>query len=336
MSRALEVLSAHPGVTVQDRGRPGLLSAGVSRGGAADPLALDEAEALLGQQGLAALEMAGHGATLRMTGGEAVIALTGAPMRATAGGRPLAWPGTHRLVDGETLEIGPVRAGSYGYLAVDGDLDLPCELGARSAHIAAGLGRALAEGDRLPLGAPQGAEAGRTLDPEDRFGGGLLRLLPSAQTAAFSAEQVARLEAETATKSSRANRQGVALDLDGPGLALEGGLSVTSEAIVPGDIQIVGEGAPYILLGECQTTGGYPRIATVISADLPRVAQAPTGATFRFRFVSLEEALAARRASGQAAQALGAAVRPLVRDPAEIPDLLSYQLIDGVTSARHH
>ena len=332
MSRALEVLRAHPGVTVQDRGRPGLLAAGVSRGGAVDPTALAEAAALLGQDVTEAVEMAAHGVQLRLSGGEAVIALTGAPMRAEADGARLAWPGSHRLPDGATLTVGPARAGTYGYLSVDGGLALPELLGARSAHLAAGIGRALAAGDRLPLGAARGAPAGRTLDAGNRFSGGTLRLLPSAQTDAFPEAQVARLESERFAKDGRANRQGVRLTPEGAGFAVEGGLSVVSEAIVPGDIQIVGAGQPFVLLAECQTTGGYPRIATVISADLPRVAQAPAGAAFDFRFVTLEEALAARRAAGQAARALAGRVRPLVRDPAEIPDLLAYPLIDGVTS----
>ncbi len=333
MSRALEVLAAHPGVTVQDRGRPGLLAAGVSRGGAVDPLALSEAAALLGQQVSEAIEMAAQGARFRLTGGEAVIALTGAPMRAEIDGARLAWPGTHRLAEGATLSIGPAVAGTYGYLAIDGGLATEPVLGARSAHLTAGIGGPLERGGRLPLGAPRGARAGLTLDAADRFAGGTLRLLPSAQTDAFPEAQIARLEAETFRKDSRANRQGARLATEGAGFAAEGGLSVTSEAIVPGDIQIVGAGEPFVLLAECQTTGGYPRIATVILADLARVAQAQAGAAFRCRFVTLQEALAARRAAGDGA-ALARAVRPLVRDPADIPDLLAYELIDGVTSGR--
>jgi allophanate hydrolase len=336
MRRWLAVLAAHPGVTVQDRGRPGLLASGVSRGGAADPLALDEAAAVLGQQVTEAVEMAAQGGRFRVEGGAAVIALTGAPMQAEIEGARLAWPGTHSLPEGATLSVGPAIAGTYGYLALDGGIATEPLLGARSAHLAAGIGGPIAAGDRLPLGEGRGARAGLTLDAADRFSGGTLRLLPSAQTDAFPADQIARLESEIFTKDRRANRQGARLVPEGAGFAAEGGLSVTSEAIVPGDIQIVGGGGggggqPFVLLAECQTTGGYPRIATVISADLPRVAQAPPGTAFRLRFVALEEALAARRAARDHG-ALSRAVRPLVRDPADIPDLLAYRLIDGVTS----
>ena len=336
MTRWLAVLAAHPGVTVQDRGRPGLLASGVSRGGAADPLALDEAAALLRQPVTEAVEMAAQGGRFRVAGDAVVVALTGAPMRAEIEGARLAWPGTHRLPEGATLSIGAATAGTYGYLALDGGIATEPLLGARSAHLAAGIGGPLAAGDRLPLGEGRGAQAGLTLDAADRFSGGTLRLLPSAQTDAFPADQIARLESETFTKDRRANRQGAQLVPSGGGFAAEGGLSVTSEAIVPGDIQIVGGGdgaggQPFVLLSECQTTGGYPRIATVVSTDLPRVAQAPPGAAFRLRFVALEEALAIRRAARDQG-ALTRAVRPLVRDPADIPDLLAYRLIDGVTS----
>ena len=336
MSRTLEVIAAHPGVTVQDGGRPGLLASGVSRGGAMDPRALDEAGALLRTSVTAAIEMAGHGGRFRIVGGDAVIALTGAPMRAEAGGRRLGWPGSHRLSDGDTLSIGPAERGVYGYLSVDGGFELPKILGAVSAHLLAGLGAPLASGDALPLGPPSRAEAGMTFDQEDRFSGGTVRLLPSAQTDRFGPEQIARLEQEAFAKDARANRQGARLSIEGEGFAAEGGLSVTSEAIVPGDIQIVGAGAPFVLLAECQTTGGYPRIATVIPPDLPRIAQAPAGAELRFRFVTLEEALEARRADSAAADELPRALRPLIRDPAEIDDLLAYKLIDGVTSGDEH
>jgi allophanate hydrolase len=280
--------------------------------------------------------MAAQGARFRAQGGDAVIALTGAPMRAEIDGARLAWPGTHRLPEGATLAIGPALAGTYGYLSVDGGLAVPEVLGARSAHLAAGIGAPVAPGDRLPLGAPAGAAPGLTLDVADRFSGGRLRLLPSAQTDAFSRRQIDRLESETFAKDSRANRQGARLSMSGEGFAAEGGLSVTSEAIVPGDIQIVGAGQPFVLLAECQTTGGYPRISTVVSADLPCLAQAPAGASIGFRFVGLEEALAARRAARDAHRALARTVRPIVRDPAEIPDLLAYDLIGGVTSGHDH
>ncbi len=105
---------------------------------------------------------------------------------------------------------------------------------------------------------------------------------------------------------------------------------MVSETIVPGDIQMTGAGTPFVLGPECQTTGGYPRLATVIPSDLPKVLQAAPGAPIRFEFVTREQALAAWRQEVADRQALSP--RPLIRDPHDISDLLSYQLIDGVTA----
>ncbi|KKK69754.1 hypothetical protein LCGC14_2930880, partial [marine sediment metagenome] len=132
----------------------------------------------------------------------------------------------------------------------------------------------------------------------------------------------------------RGNRQGVRLDHVGAPFATSGQLDLVSEAIVPGDIQMTGEGTPFVLLPECQTTGGYPRIGTVIPDDLPRVAQAAPGEKLRFRFVTLDEALAAHRPEPARLADYRGKLRALVRDPADIPDLLSYQLISGAITGR--
>ena len=123
------------------------------------------------------------------------------------------------------------------------------------------------------------------------------------------------------------------MDQDGEGFFASDGLSIVSEVIVTGDIQVTGDGAPYVLMCESQTTGGYPRIATVIPCDLPKVAQAAVGAPLRFEFISLEEAIALETRARAALKALSGMVEPLVRDPHDIADLLSYQLISGAVSA---
>ncbi|PKP73603.1 MAG: urea amidolyase [Alphaproteobacteria bacterium HGW-Alphaproteobacteria-6] len=330
---ALRVLSAGPGVTVQDRGRPGWLGYGLSRGGAADALALAEGAALLGQSGdLAALEMAGFGGTFEAEA-DMVIALTGAPMRAAAAGARLRWNATHHLRAGQRLVIGAAEAGVYGYLHLAGGIAVPEVMGSRAAHLTAGLGAPVAAGDRLPVGEGRAARAGLGLDPADRFHGGRLRIVASAQTALFSPAERARFEATGFTRDARGNRQGVRLTHDGAPFRAEGQLSILSEIIVPGDVQMTGEGTPYVLLPECQTMGGYPRIGTVVPDDLAVVAQAGPGARLGFRFVGLDEALADwRRARAGEAARLAAAIRPLVRDPAEMADLLSHQLIGGVTA----
>lgn len=334
---ALHVLSAGPGVTLQDRGRPGWLGHGLSQGGAADRLALAEGAALLGQgSDLAALEMAGFGGVFEAAG-DMVIALTGAPMRAAVEGEGLAWGATHLLRAGRRLEIGGVGAGVYGYLHVAGGFAAPRVMGSRSVHLTAGIGAPVAAGDRLPVapaaGVRAGARAGLTIDVADRFRGGTLRIVPSAQTGLFAEAERARFAETAFVRDARANRQGVRLSHDGAPFRAEGQLSILSEIIVPGDVQMTGEGTPYVLLPECQTMGGYPRIGTVVPDDLPLVAQAGPGARLRFRFVTLDEALADwRRARAGEAARLAAAIRPLIRDPAAMADLLAHQLVGGVTA----
>lgn len=334
MSAALIVRSAGPGPSVQDRGRPGWLAEGLSRGGAADPLALAEGATLLRQPvDCAALEMAGIGGTFEADG-DLVLALTGAPMRATLDGAPVVWNATHALRAGQRLVIGAAEAGVYGYLHVAGGFATPLRMGSRAAHLTAGLGAPVAAGERLPVGAPSGAaRPGLVLDAADRFRGGTVRIVPSAQTGLFSPEDRARFAATDFVRDTRGNRQGVRLVHDGAPFAAAGQLNILSEIIVPGDIQMTGDGTPYVLLPECQTMGGYPRIGTVVPDDLPLVAQAAPGTRLRFRFVGLDEALAdyRQRRQGEAAR-LAAGVRPLVRDPAGMADLLSYQLVGGVTA----
>jgi len=331
VTRALLVHAAGPGLTVQDCGRPGFLSVGLSRGGAADRLALAEGAALLGQPIAAALEMAGSGGTFQAT--EPLrIALTGAPMQARAGDRALDWNAAHRIAPDERLIIGGARAGVYGYLHVAGGFATEEVMGSRAAHLAARILGRVAAGQRLPVGPdPDPVALPLRLDTADRCRGGALRLLPTPQTALFSEADRRRFEETSFIRDTRGNRQGVRLAFEGDPFAADGQLSLVSEVVQPGDVQMTGDGAPYVLMPECQTTGGYPRIGTVHPDDLPVVAQAAPGSTIRLRFVTVEEALADHPTPEETLSALKRRLRPLVRDPGDIPDLLGYQLISGVT-----
>lgn len=333
MTRMLSVHSVGPGVTVQDQGRPGYLAFGLSRGGAADRLALCEGAALLGQDpGHAALELAGMGGTFEASA-DMRIALTGAPMRANIDGARLAWNASHLLPKGARLVIGAAEAGTYGYLHVGGGLQTGMKLGAQSAHLAAGIAAPVQSGDRLSVGPDTGAGGtGMRLLPEPRFDGGTVRIVPSLQTEFFDPSEIARFETTVFHRDARGNRMGVRFLPEGNGFHSEAGLSVLSEVIVPGDIQITGDGTPFVLLSECQTTGGYPRIGSVLPADLPRVVQARPGCALRFRFVSLSEAVDVERRERTRRKALRGNIQPLIRNPHDIADLLSYQLISGVTA----
>ncbi len=333
MTRALVVHRAGPGVTVQDMGRPGHLSNGLSRGGAADRLALAEGAAILRQdESLAALEMATMGGEFEATE-DMRFALTGAPMRASIDGTRIAWNASHILATGARLSIGAADQGSYGYLHLGGGIATKTMLGSRSVHLAGGVGEPVQLGSSLTIGAdPKSSDAGQILDTSPRFDGGTVRVIPGPQTGFFSDSERARFEAMQFRRDTRGNRMGVRLLCDGDGFHSEAGLSVLSEVIVPGDIQITGDGSPFILLGECQTTGGYPRIGSVLPCDLPIVAQARPNDLIRCRFVSLEDAVEAERREATFRKGLRNRLRPLVRDPHRIPDLLSYQLISGVTA----
>jgi len=225
-----------------------------------------------------------------------------------------------------------VRKGCYGYLHVGGGFAVKTSLGARSAHLAAGLGAVLKDGDTLEIGDDTGRDTNLLLEPEDRFAGGPVRIVASFQPHLFAQTDLARLESEPLRRAARANRMGVALEPAGGGFHIAGGRNVVSEVIVPGDIQVTGDGTPFVLMAECQTTGGYPRIGTVLPCDLPRVAQAPAAAELRFRFVDLEEALDVERAEAKRRASLGKTRRPLIRDPHRMHDLLSYNLIGGVVA----
>ena len=121
---------------------------------------------------------------------------------------------------------------------------------------------------------------------------------------------------------------GVRLEHDGAAFSTAAQLNQVSDFISEGDIQMTGDGTPYVLLADCQTIGGYPRIGTVLPADLPRIAQAGPGAELRFQLVTLEEAEAAWQSDADWLADLSRACAPRVRNPREMADLLSYELID--------
>lgn len=330
MMRSLIVRQAGPGVSVQDTGRPGYLALGLSRGGAADTLALAEGAALLQQsENLAVVEMAVMGGQFEATA-DMRIALTGAPMSASIDGHGIAWNTSHRLPAGACLTVAAVTSGSFGYLHVGGGIHTSRVLGARSAHLAAGIGRSLKADDRLDIGDDAHlSNVGMTFQPDARCSGGTLRVLPSLQSDWFEPAERRRFEQTPFRRDTRGNRMGVRLLPDGDGFFFEAGLSVLSEVIVPGDIQVTGDGTPFVLLCECQTTGGYPRIGSVLPADLPLIAQAPAGSAINFRFIDLDEAMTVQRQELGRRQRLGEQCRPLIRDPGTLSDLLSYQLVSG-------
>jgi allophanate hydrolase len=333
MSNAVTFHGAGPAVTVQDMGRPGQMAQGLSRGGALDRVALLEATALLGLTTVQpAFEMAGMGGGFSVAA-PSRFALTGAPMQASIDGTPIGWHQSHSLLPGQILKIGSLRAGAYGYLTFGGGLEAPELFGSRATHLSIGLGQVLKRGDCLRLGAdPQPDNAGLVLDADDRFRGGEIRIIRGPQTDLFPRAVLERFLGTPFSRSVQANRQAVRLDYNGPGFTSDQAGGLASDFIMPGDIQMTGEGIPFVLMAECQTVGGYPRIGTVFAPDLPRLVQAPVNADIRFRLLEFDQADQQFKPEAEILRQLRGRVRPAVRDPKDIPDLLGYQLISGVTA----
>lgn len=321
---------AGPMMTVQDLGRAGNIALGLSRGGAMDRCAILEATALLGARHvLPGIEMAGIGGVFRAEG-RVRFSLTGAPMMAQIDGAEIAWNAAHRMESGQRLTIGGLRSGSYGYLTFAGGMIGDHWRGSQSAHLTAGIGKLLLSGDFISLrDDPIPDFPMQRMDIPDRFSGGLLRLMPGPQTALFDAQTRARMACTSFQRHAQSNRQGIRLVADAP-FATDAA-QLLSDAILCGDVQMTGTGLPYILMAECQTIGGYPRIGTVIAQDIPRASQAPAGAELQFKWLTVEEADRLFQSDALILAQLRKMLRPMRRDPAQIANLLAYQLISGMT-----
>ena len=327
MTRSLVIEATGPAVSIQDAGRANGLGLGLSRGGAADRMAYLEGCALLDEpSGTAMIEMAGFGGTFRFDD-VTRFALAGAPMRASLDGHPIEWAAAHLAGPGSRLAIGAAEKGVYGYLAIGGGITTEPELGGRGFHRIAGLGRALEGGDSLPLGSDAGLADAPMRLTSVTAPKGPIRVMPGPQTTLFPPETIDTFEATTFHRSVKANRQGVRMDHDGAPFSVGEQLNQVSDFIAEGDIQMTGDGTPYVLLADCQTMGGYPRIGTVLPVDLPRIAQALPGDALHFSLITIEEAEALWQSEATILAGLKRRLQPRVRDPREVADLLSYDLI---------
>ncbi|TKI08602.1 5-oxoprolinase subunit C family protein [Martelella alba] len=292
----LEVLSPGVFTTVQDSGRRGFAHLGVPASGPMDAIAFRLANAVVGNTpDCAALELTAHGGRYRIGGGECLLCVGGA-LEAQADGRLLApWTG-HRLPAGCELVLGRVQRGLRAYLAVAGGVDVAPVMGSRATLTRAALGgwrgRALMKGDRLPLGRDTGI--GRRHCPHALltpfYGAGPLAVVPGPQQDAFTATALYTFFHGRYRIGMQADRMGYRLA--GPALAHRQGADMVSDAVVPGSIQVPGNGQPILALHDRQTTGGYPKIATLIGAEFPRVGQLRPGQGLGFRAVDAEEGLA--------------------------------------------
>jgi biotin-dependent carboxylase-like uncharacterized protein len=334
----LVVQSAGPATSLQDAGRFGWQRYGVGPAGAMDRLALAAANALAGNPpGTAAIEFALAGGRLQVMGGRVRVALAGAEASLKIDGHPVGPLTSATAHDGHIIDIGAAHAGMYFYLAVAGGFELTPTLGSLSLHHRSGIGgphgRPLAAGDRLPLKLPEPLGPELTLPEPLKREQGPIRVVFGPQDDHFSEAGIATLVNSDYAVSDQADRMG--MRLTGPAIEHSAkGYNIVSDGIPTGGIQVPGNGLPLILLADRQTTGGYPKIATVISWDVPRLAQLRPQTKVRFASVSRDEAVRIAREGDAALRSALAKVRPAGLASLHSAELLSVNLVDGVVDAR--
>lgn len=331
----LRVHSCGPAVTLQDAGRVGAMRMGISGSGAMDIRAYRLANALVGAgPGAAVLEFGMYGGRFSVDA-PVLVSVTGGSCPITVDGTPCApWTG-FRLDPGSILNVGALTDAVYGYIAISGGIDVPPFMGSRATHSRSGLGgfhgRALMTGDLLPVRPLPARHGPRRLSHPANPDTGPIRVVAGPQEDHFTPAAWECFLSEAFIVTGQRDR--MAMNLDGPRLDHSQGFNIVSDAIAFGSIQVPGSGQPLVLLADRQTTGGYPKIATVISSDLGRLVQMRTGQKVRFAQVLPEQAEEATIAQNTALLAEIADLEPV----AETPDLssgrlLSLNLIGGAVS----
>lgn len=301
--RTIEVVKGGAFTTVQDLGRVGYQRYGVPVSGAMDQFALRVGNLLVGnEEGEAGLEATFMGPTLRFHF-SATIAITGGDLSPSLDGQPV--PGWKMLSvpEGSTLSFAGPKDGIRAYVCVRGGIDVPVVMGSRSTFTRSQFGgfdgRAVAAGDMVSVadtdsGPLERGERSLASDAIPHYGHHhALRVTMGPQDDAFTAEGIDTFLSSTFTVTPQFDRMGNRLD--GPVVEHKKGADIVSDGTSRGAVQVPGSGKPIVLLADCGTTGGYTKIATVISADLPLIAQAQPGDTVVFQAVCLEEAHTALR-----------------------------------------
>jgi allophanate hydrolase len=330
----IEVVSPGAYASVQDAGRRGFRRVGVPWSGVLDARLMRIANALVGNDAGApviecfdgGLQLAARDGAVRLAvAGDAVLEHDGAGQRRTVA----AWRSL-TLCAGDLLRVRRLAPGRLAVVAIEG-LSLPRVLGSASTFARAALGgldgRALRAGARLPA-APARPRREQTLALPPRPASGPIRLIAGPQADHFSAATLAALVDADYRVGADADRMGVRLE--GPPLAHRGPAEIVSDATVPGAIQVPGNGQLIVLLNDAQTAGGYPKIATVIGADLPRVAACPPGQVLRFAWVGATQGEQLARAAEAELQALLSSLRPVLDGGVDLAALYGSNLVSGV------
>jgi biotin-dependent carboxylase-like uncharacterized protein len=306
MTPALRILSPGLSTTVQDLGRPGFQRFGVSQGGALDPVSLRAANSLVGNPAnTGALEAVYVGPTFAIEAADVRLAFVGADAvieilsDADASSGEVVPPMQSLCVrQGQIIRVGSLKNAATLYIAVEGGFDIDPVLGSISTdsrgRMGGWKGRALLANDVLPLHRAMASDGDEyRLDGLDLAAPYRLRAVLGPQSDYFSDDEIECFFAGDYTVSAGSNRMG--MRLEGRPIRHRRGFNIVSDAIATGSIQVPGSGQPIVLLADHQTTGGYPKIATVISADLPAIGRLPIGSKVSFVPVTMAEAALARR-----------------------------------------
>lgn len=291
MTASLRFDRVAPLTTIQDSGRVGMLAHGVSASGPMDLGAYRRAGLRAGAVGDGGVEFTRAGLDLTITSGELRVGWDGGDFTALVNGASVAWPGSALLKSGDRLSITPGARGNYGYLRFGPALDLEPVMGSVATSTRAQIGgiegRMLRSGDTLDF---TGAGLAPVEPPFEAVSDGPIRVVWGLHAEYFAPAVRQKFVIEPFRVSPAFDRMGVRLS-DSSGVF--GGasiLSLVSDPVLPGDVQILGDGTPIVLMRDHQPTGGYPRIATVITADLDRFAQLRPGAEIVFQPVTVAHA----------------------------------------------
>lgn len=298
----LRVRSCGPLVSYQDGGRFGMLRFGVPASGPMDRLAHAVAQVALGRpEGSTAIEISMGGLELVCESGEVTCCVAGGEFQVVHAGSAASPWCVRTLREGEVLSVRPGAWGSWAYLAFAGDLVCPQWTGCASTHSTSGLGGGmLAREAAIMVSNPLVAEAREGDLPVPAFARPrhLARVVLGPQTGQFDPAAMDALLGQGFAATSAYDRMG--MRLAGPSLAPRDALSIPSEPIVRGSIQVGGDGVASILLADHQTTGGYPKVATILSSDTDGVSQLRAHDSLRFQAVDADEAIRLVRLHAQA------------------------------------
>ena len=296
----LVIDSVGPATSVQDAGRHGAQRYGLPPSGAMDRLSLAAANVLVGNSAFAAaIELGPLGAKLSVRDGAVRLALTGAERPAALDGKPLAFNESLTLTEGQILTVGVARGGVFSYLGIEGGVGGEPMFGSLAVNARAGLGSPY----------PRPLQAGDTIEVKSAAPALERRLdLPEQQDAPIRV-------------------------ILGPQISHLHGHNIVSDGTVDGSIQVPGSGQPIVLMPDRGTSGGYPKIATVISADLGRLAQRQPGRPFRFQALSVDEAQEAYRAMARLIRSLPDRLRDAQHATIDLDALLSANVAGAAIDA---